>query len=322
MKKSALITGLTGQLGSYLAEYLLANDYDVHGLMRRNSAPNTWRIDSIKHRIHLHEGDLADSGSLVRVLQAVEPCELYSLGAQSFVPTSFTAPVHTCDITGLGPIRLLEAIHQHHPFIKLYQASSSEMFGASPPPQAEMTPFMPRSPYGAAKILAFHNLQIYRDAYGIFACNGIHFNMESERRGETFVTRKITTAAARIKLRLQDKLFLGNLDAKRDWSHASDHARAMHAMLQQEKGDDYVVASGETHTIREFLEVAFARVDIDWQKHVEIDPKFYRPAEVHALCGDYSKAKRVLGWEPTISFTQLIHMMVDADLTYEKSKLK
>ena len=312
--RRALVTGITGQDGSYLAEILLDMNYEVHGLIRRSSSETTWRIAGILPRVKLHDGDLLDSGSISRLVEKIAPDEIYNLAAQSFVPASFTSPIYTGDATGLGAARILEAIRQSGRPIRFYQASTSEMFGSSPPPQSEVTRFHPRSPYGAAKLYAHHMTVNYREAYELFACNGILFNHESPRRGDLFVTRKITKAVARIKLGLQDKLVLGNLDAKRDWGHAYDYVRAMWLMLQADAPDDYVIATGETHTIREFLEIAFDRVELKWENYVEIDPAFYRPAEVHALCGDASKARRKLGWAPEISFESLVHDMVDADL--------
>jgi GDPmannose 4,6-dehydratase len=317
MMPRALITGVTGQVGSYLAESLLEKGYEVHGLLRRSSSTSTHRIDPILDRVHLHDGDLLDGGSITRAVEDAKPDEVYNLAAQSFVPASFTSPIYTGDATGLGTARVLEAIRQSGRPIRFYQASSSEMFGSSAPPQSEVTVFRPRSPYGIAKLYAHCMTVNYREAYGLFACSGILFNHESSRRPEQFVTRKITRAVARIVAGRQDKLVLGNLDAKRDWGHARDYVRAMHLMLQAEAPDDYVIATGQTHTIREFLDVAFARVDRDWAKHVEVDPKFYRPAEVHALCGDASKARRVLGWAPAVTFAQLVGEMVDADLALE-----
>jgi GDPmannose 4,6-dehydratase len=318
---SALITGITGQDGSYLAELLLAKGYEVYGIVRRSSSFNTARIDDIyqdphetDYRFKLLYGDLNDASSLNHILRTVRPDEIYNLGAQSHVRVSFDVPEYTGEVTGIGTVRLLEAIRESGIAPRFYQASSSELFGSAPAPQSEQTPFHPRSPYGVAKLYAFWITINYREAYGMYACNGILFNHESPRRGETFVSRKITRAAARIKLGLQDKLFLGNLDAKRDWGFAGDYVEAMWLMLQQDKPDDFVIATGETHTVREFLDHAFGRVDIDWQKHVEIDPRYFRPAEVDELCGDMSKARRLLGWEPKLRFKDLVDLMVDADL--------
>ncbi|HYN85821.1 MAG TPA: GDP-mannose 4,6-dehydratase [Pyrinomonadaceae bacterium] len=320
--KKALITGITGQDGSYLAELLLSKGYEVHGIIRRASTFNTGRIDHLYqdphiHGVHLflHYGDIADSTNLIKLLYRVQPDEVYHLAAQSHVRVSFDIPEYTGDVTGLSTIRILEAIREAGLKSKFYQASSSEMFGkVQEVPQSETTPFYPRSPYGAAKVYAFWATVNYRESYDMFACNGILFNHESERRGETFVTRKITRAAAAIKAGLQDKLYLGNLDAKRDWGYAKEYVEAMWLMLQQDVPDDYVIATGETHTVGEFLEEAFTHVGLDWRKHVEIDPKYYRPAEVDLLVGDASKAKRVLGWEPKVTFKELARLMVDADV--------
>jgi GDPmannose 4,6-dehydratase len=319
--KKALITGVTGQDGSYLAELLLSKGYEVHGIIRRSSSFNTGRIDEIYQdphvpdpRLRLHYGDLNDASSLNRLLRTVRPDEIYNLGAQSHVRVSFDVPEYTAEVTGVGTVRLLEAIRESGIHPRFYQASSSELFGSSPAPQSETTPFHPRSPYGVAKLYSFWITVNYRESYEMFACNGILFNHESPRRGETFVTRKVTRAAARIKLGMQDKLFLGNLDARRDWGFAGDYVEAMWLMLQQEKPDDFVIATGECHTIRELLDEAFKHVDVDWKKHVEIDPRYYRPAEVDELRGDMSKAKRLLGWEPKVKFAELIEMMVKADL--------
>lgn len=318
--KKALITGITGQTGSYLAELLLAKDYEVFGIVRRSSSLNTARIDHLyqdPHKngtLHLVFGDLNDSSSLNRILREVQPDFIFNLGAQSHVRVSFDIPEYTADVTGLGTVRLLEAIRDVDIHPRFYQASSSEMFGSAPPPQSELTPFHPRSPYGCAKAYAYHVTVNYRESYGLFACNGILFNHESERRGETFVSRKITRAAGRIKIGLQDKLYLGNLDAKRDWGYARDYVEAMWLMLQQEKPDDYVIATGETHSVREFLDEAFGYLDLDWHQYVEIDPRYFRPAEVDVLLGDASKARRELGWEPKTTFKQLVRLMVDHDL--------
>ncbi len=322
MSKKALITGITGQDGSYLAELLLEKEYEVHGIIRRASTFNTTRLDHIysdphfpKNKLFLHYGDLSDGSNLARLLGSIQPDEVYNLAAQSHVRVSFDAPEYTADITGTGTVRLLEAIREIGIKPRFYQASSSEMYGlVQEVPQKESTPFYPRSPYGCAKVYSYWVTVNYRESYGMHASNGILFNHESPRRGETFVTRKITRAAAHIKLGLQDKLFLGNLDSKRDWGYAKEYVEAMWLMLQQPEGDDYVVATNETHTIRECLEVAFARLDLDWKKYVEIDPRYYRPAEVDLLIGDYSKAKLKLGWEPKTTFKGLIELMTDADL--------
>jgi GDPmannose 4,6-dehydratase len=328
--KKALITGITGQDGSYLAEFLLAKRYDVYGIIRRSSSFNTGRIDPIYEdphdphpRLHLVYGDLNDASSLNHIIRTVQPDEIYNLGAQSHVRVSFDIPEYTGEITGLGTIRLLEAIREAGLKPKFYQASSSEMYGkVQDVPQSETTPFYPRSPYGAAKVYSYWITVNYREAYDLFACNGILFNHESPRRGETFVTRKITKAAARIKLGVQKELFLGNLDAKRDWGYAGDYIQAMWMMLQADKPEDYVIATGETHTVREFLELAFRRLDLDWQKYVKIDTKYYRPTEVDLLIGDAGKAKRDLGWEPKVRFAELANMMVDADLALEQERLE
>jgi len=319
--KKAFITGITGQDGSYLAELLLNKGYTVHGLIRRASTFNTDRIDHLyrdfhdpQARIYLHYGDLSVSGQLMDLLHDIKPDEVYHLGAQSHVRVSFDMPEYTGDITGLGTLRLLEAIRKTGIKTRFYQASSSEMFGAAPPPQHELTPFQPQSPYAAAKVYAYYIVRNYRDAYNLFACNGILFNHESPRLGETFVTRKVTRAAARIKLGLQDKIFLGNLDAKRDWGFAGDYVEAMWLMLQQEKPDDFVIATGETHSVREFVEKVFQRLGLDYQKHVVIDPKYFRPTEVDVLLGDSTKAKIRLGWNPKVGFDQLIDMMIGADM--------
>ena len=326
----ALITGITGQDGSYLAEFLLAKGYDVHGIIRRSSSFNTARIDGVYQdphtsgtRLHLVYGDLNDASSLNRIIRMVQPDEIYNLGAQSHVRVSFDIPEYTAEITALGTVRLLEAIRESGLRPKFYQASSSEMYGkVQEVPQRETTPFYPRSPYGAAKVYAHWITVNYREAYGLFACNGILFNHESPRRGETFVTRKITKAAARIKLGLQQALFLGNLDAKRDWGYAGDYVEAMWLMLQQDEPDDYVVATGETHTVREFLDVAFGHLGLDWQRYVRIDPRYYRPTEVDLLIGDPAKAQRQLGWKPTVDFHQLGIMMVEADMDAERLKMQ
>jgi GDPmannose 4,6-dehydratase len=332
MTKVALLTGITGQDGSYLTELLLAKGYEVHGVVRRSSTFNTDRIDHLyvdphrpEARMFLHYGDLSDGPGLRRVLEEVRPVEVYNLGAQSHVAVSFQQPEYTTDIDGLGTLRLLEAVRDYRlrtgDDLKFYQAGTSEMFGASPPPQSEATPFYPRSPYAAAKVLAFHLVRNYREAYGLYASNGILFNHESERRGETFATRKITRAAARIKLGLQERLYLGNLDAVRDWGHAADFVEAMHLMLQQDEPGDFVVATGEAHSVREFVDAAFTRLGLDWQEFVEIDPRYYRPTEVEHLCGDPSKAVRELGWKPKVSFHELVARMVDHDLELAQQEL-
>jgi GDPmannose 4,6-dehydratase len=323
MSKKALITGITGQDGSYLTELLLGKGYEVYGIIRRASTFNTERIDHIyqdphesRRRMHLVYGDLNDASSLNKILRDVQPDEIYNLGAQSHVRVSFDIPEYTAEVSGLGTLRLLEAIREtglHK--TKFYQASSSELFGkAQEIPQRESTPFYPRSPYAAAKLYAYWVTVNYRESYQLFACNGILFNHESPRRGETFVTRKITRAAAAIKLGLQDKLYLGNLEAKRDWGFAGDFVTAMWLMLQQDEPHDYVIATGETHSVREFLEEAFGYLDLDWKRYVEIDPRYFRPAEVDLLIGDASSARKKLGWEPKVTFKQLVRMMIDADL--------
>ena len=317
----ALITGITGQDGSYLAEQLLDKGYDVHGLIRRSSSFNTERIDSIYKDRHeqdvhlfLHYGDLTESSRLVRLVDEIEPDEIYHLGAQSHVRVSFDTPEYTSDVTGMGTVRILEAMREAKVPARFYQASSSEMFGATPPPQAEDTPFHPRSPYAVAKVQAFWITVNYRESYGMFAVNGILFNHESPRRGETFVTRKITRALARIQAGLQEKLYLGNLDAKRDCGFAGDYTDAMWRMLQADEPEDFVIATGEMHSVREFLDEAAAHLNMDWEKVVEFDPRYLRPAEVDALQGDPTKAKEKLGWEPTVDFKGLVRMMVDADV--------
>ncbi len=319
--RKALITGITGQDGSYLAEFLLRKGYEVHGLIRRASTFNTERIDHLytdphdpKTRIYLHYGDLSDSGQLTNLIYNIQPEEIYHLGAQSHVRVSFDMPEYTGDITGIGTTRMLEAIRRSGIRTKFYQASSSEMFGGSPPPQNENTPFRPRSPYAAAKVYAFWIVANYREAYEIFACNGILFNHESPRRGETFVTRKITRALARIKLGLEKELYLGNLNAKRDWGFAGDYVEAMWLMLQQDEADDFVIATGESRSVRDFLEEAFSYQCLDWKDYVKIDPRYFRPTEVGDLQGDASKARKKLGWEPKIHFKELVKLMVDADL--------
>jgi GDPmannose 4,6-dehydratase len=323
MSPTALITGITGQDGSYLAEFLLEKGYDVHGLVRRASSFNTERIEHINtlapataRRVKLHYGDLDDASSLQRVLAAVGPDEVYNLGAQSHVRVSFDVPEYTASVAGVGTLRLLEAIRNLGIRPRFYQASSSEMFGrVVETPQTESTPFYPRSPYACAKVFAHYVTVNYRESYGFHASCGILFNHESPRRGENFVTRKITRGLTRIKLGLQDKLKMGNLDALRDWGFAGDYVEAMWCMLQQDVGDDYVVATNETHSVREFLDVVGETLDLDWRAHVEIDPRYYRPAEVDLLLGDYRKAKRVLGWEPKVTFRELAQMMTASDLT-------
>jgi GDPmannose 4,6-dehydratase len=321
MTKRALITGITGQDGSFLAELLLEKGYEVYGVIRRSSSFNTERIDHLYQdphekntRLRLLYGDLNDSSSLNSILKQTQPDEVYNLGAQSHVRVSFDVPEYTAEVTGVGVVRLLEAIREVGIKPKFYQASSSELYGkVAEVPQRETTPFYPRSPYGCAKAYAFYITVNYRESYNMFACNGILFNHESERRGETFVSRKITRAATRIKLGLQEKLYLGNLDARRDWGYARDYVEAMWLMMQVEEADDFVVATGETHSIREFLDLAFGRLDLDWKRYVEIDPRYFRPAEVDLLLGDPSKAKEKLGWEPKVSFPELVALMVDHD---------
>ncbi len=308
---TALITGVTGQDGSYLAEFLLEKGYDVIGMVRRTSTVNFDRIRHIQDRVEIVQGDLLDQVSLINILQQHRPDEVYNLAAQSFVPTSFTQPVLTGEFTAIGVTRMLDAIR----IIRFYQASSSEMFGkVQETPQRETTPFYPRSPYGAAKVYGHWITVNYRESYNLFACSGILFNHESPRRGLEFVTHKISNAAARIKLGLQDELLLGNLDAQRDWGYAPDYVHAMWLMLQQDHPDDYVIATGETHSVREFCQAAFACVDLDWEQYVKVDPRFYRPAEVDLLVGDASKARRVLGWQPSVTFNDLVRIMVEADL--------
>ena len=324
----ALITGITGQDGSFLTELLLEKGYTVHGIIRRASSFNTQRIDHLYQdphipgtRLFLDHGDLSDSTSLNTILRQVVPDEIYNLGSQSHVRVSFDVPEYTTDVTAVGTVRILEAIRELGIRPKFYQASSSEMFGkVVETPQTETTPFYPRSPYACAKVFAHHTTINYREAYGLFACNGILFNHESERRGETFVTRKITRAATRIKLGLQENLFLGNLDAKRDWGYAKDYVEAMWLMMQAEKGDDYVIATGETHSVREFVEEVFSYLDMDWQEYVKIDPWYYRPSEVDFLQGDATKARKELGWEPKVDFKGLVKLMVDHDLGLAKEE--
>ena len=322
MGKKALITGITGQDGSYLAELLLAKGYEVHGIIRRASTFNTGRLDGIyedphasKNRLFLHYGDLSDASALARLIGQIHPEEIYNLAAQSHVRVSFDSPEYTTDITATGTVRLLEALRETGVKSRFYQASSSEMYGlVQAVPQTETTPFYPRSPYGCAKVFSYWITVNYRESYGLHASNGILFNHESPRRGETFVTRKITRAVAHIQAGLQDKLYLGNLDSKRDWGDAREYVQAMWLMLQQATPDDYVIATNETHSIREFLDLAFGHAGLDWNKHVEIDPRYYRPAEVDLLIGDYSKAKKKLGWEPKTKFKDLVIDMVNADI--------
>ncbi|HKZ78917.1 MAG TPA: GDP-mannose 4,6-dehydratase [Pyrinomonadaceae bacterium] len=329
MTKRALITGITGQDGSYLTELLLEKGYQVYGIIRRSSSFNTERIDHLYQdphepnaRLRMYYGDLNDSSSLNTILRLTAPHEIYNLGAQSHVRVSFDVPEYTGEVTGLGTVRLLEAIRETGIRPRFYQASSSELFGkAREAPQTEKTPFYPRSPYGCAKAYAYHITVNYREAYGLFACNGILFNHESERRGETFVSRKITRAATRIKLGLQQKLYLGNLDARRDWGYAKDYVRAMWLILQAEEAEDYVIATGESHSVRDFLEEAFGYLDLDWQQYVEVDPRYYRPAEVDALYGDATKARTLLGWQPEVTFKQLVRLMVDHDLELARQEL-
>jgi GDPmannose 4,6-dehydratase len=320
--KRALLTGLTGQDGSYLAEFLLEKGYEVHGIIRRSSSFNTGRIEHLYRdpheegtRLFSHYGDLADPVALTRLIYELQPHEIYNLGAQSHVRVSFDIPEYTFDVTGAGTLRLLEAIRESEVKTRFYQASSSEIFGSSPPPQSEATPFHPRSPYAVAKVAAYWSTINYRESYDMFAVNGILFNHESPRRGETFVTRKITRAVARIKAGLQDKLYMGNLDAERDWGYAPDFVEAMWLMLQADEPDDYVVATEEKHSVREALEIAFGHVGLDPGRYVEIDPRYFRPAEVDSLLGDASKARDKLGWEPKVKFRELIELMVDADVT-------
>jgi GDPmannose 4,6-dehydratase len=321
-RKRALITGITGQDGPYLAQLLLDRGYEIYGLIRRSSSFNTGRIDHLYQdphepdvRLRLLFGDLTDASSVARALQLARPHEVYNLGAQSHVRVSFDIPEYTAEVTALGTVRLLEAMREAGVEARFFQASSSEMFGrAAESPQTELTPFHPRSPYAAAKAFAFHIVRNYREAYGLFACNGILFNHESPLRGETFVTRKITRAATRIKLGLQDTLYLGNLDAKRDWGYAVEHVEAMWRMLQQEDADDYVIATGQCHSVREFLVEAFAYLDLDWEAYVRLDPRYLRPTEVKLLQGDATKARDLLGWKPKVAMPELCRLMIDADL--------
>jgi GDPmannose 4,6-dehydratase len=320
--KKALITGITGQDGSYLAELLLEKGYEVHGMIRRSSSFNTGRIDHIYQdphikgcRLFLHYGDLNDSSSLNLLLKKIRPAEVYNLGAQSHVRVSFDVPEYTAEVTGVGSVRLFEAVREMGlTDTRIYQASSSEMFGASPPPQNEATPFYPRSPYGCAKVYSYWIGVNYREAYGLHISNGILFNHESPRRGETFVTRKVTRAASRIRLGLQKKVFLGNLEAKRDWGYAKDYVEAQWLILQQPKGDDYVIATGEAHSVRELCEEAFGYVGLDYREFVDIDPRYYRPTEVDFLLGDPSKATKQLGWKPKTTFSELVRLMMDTDM--------
>lgn len=317
----ALVTGITGQDGSYLTEYLLSKGYTVHGLIRRSSTFNTSRIDHLYEdpqsenpRLILHHGDLTDGSALARLVRSIGPEEIYNLAAQSHVAVSFHQPEYTCDVAGMGVVRLLEAIRESDVPCRLYQAGSSEMFGDAPPPQNEDTPFRPRSPYAAAKVLA-HNLVVnYREAYNLFAVTGILFNHESPRRGETFVTRKISRAVAAIASGKQDLLYLGNLDAKRDWGHAKDYVRAMHMMLQHDRPQDFVCGTGRSHTVREFCEAAFGHVGLDWERYVRIDARYFRPTEVDYLAADATRLRQTLGWEPSVGFSELVAEMVDADL--------
>jgi GDPmannose 4,6-dehydratase len=325
--KKALVTGITGQDGSYLAELLLAKGYEIWGIMRRSSSFHTGRIDHLYQDPHNHPklrlvyGDLTDGGNLSSLLSDIKPDEVYNLGAQSHVRVSFDQPIYTANVDALGTLRVLEAIRMMAKPAKFYQASSSEMYGkVVETPQTEKTPFYPRSPYGCSKVYAFWQTVNYREAYNLFACNGILFNHESPRRGETFVTRKITRAATRIKLGLQKKLYLGNLDAKRDWGFAGDYVEAMWLMMQQEKPKDFVIATGETHSVREFLDEVFGYLDLDWRQYVEIDQRYYRPTEVDLLQGDPTKAKKVLGWQPKITFKALAKIMTDADMKIAKQE--
>ena len=328
ISRVALITGITGQDGSYLAELLLSKDYEVHGIIRRSSSFNTGRLNDIYQDPHvdnrkmiLHYGDLQDSTSLASLIRETKPKEIYNLGAQSHVKVSFEIPEYTADITGTGTIRLLEAIRASGIETKFYQASSSELYGSTPPPQNEQTPFHPRSPYGAAKIFSYWSTVNYREAYGMHASNGILFNHESPRRGETFVTRKITRAVARIAVGIDKEVYLGNLDAVRDWGYAKEYVEAMWLMLQQSKGDDFVIATGESATVRQFAEVAFSRANLDWQKYVKIDKRYLRPSEVDSLIGDASKAEKILGWKPKTNWKKLAEIMVDADIKLLDDKL-
>jgi GDPmannose 4,6-dehydratase len=327
--KKALITGITGQDGSYLAELLLDKGYEVYGIVRRSSSFNTDRIDHLYRdphesgvRLRLIYGDLSDASSINHVIRTVQPDEIYNLGAQSHVRVSFDVPEYTADAVAVGTVRLLEAIRESGLRCRFYQASSSEQFGqVVETPQRETTPFRPRSPYACAKVYAHYITVNYRESYGMHASNGILFNHESPRRGETFVTRKVTRAAAHIKHGLQDKLFMGNIEAKRDWGFAGDYVEGMWLMLQQDQPDDYVLATGETHSVRELIEVAFSALDLDWQKHVEIDPRYFRPAEVDLLLGDATKAREKLGWRPRVGFRELVKMMVESDVEQVKVRI-
>jgi GDPmannose 4,6-dehydratase len=326
--RKTIITGSTGQDGSYLTEFLLAEGYEVHGLKRRSSSLNTDRLDHIYQDVHeagarffLHYADLTDGSSLANLLYDLRPDEIYNLGAQSHVKVSFEIPEFTADVVATGTLRLLEAMRRTGVKCRFYQASSSEMFGSAPPPQRETTPFHPRSPYACAKVFG-HNITVnYRESYGVHASSGILFNHESPRRGETFVTRKITRAVAHIKHGLQQKLYLGNLDARRDWGYAPDYVRAMWLMLQQETPDDFAIGTGEAHTVREFVDLAFTYADLDWRDYVEVDARYFRPAEVDYLCADPSKARRMLRWEPTVTFPELVQIMVEADLKNVEARL-
>ena len=325
----ALITGITGQDGSYLAEFLSAKGYEIHGLKRRASSFNTDRVDHLYEDVHqsgakffLHYADLNDGSSLVAPLMEIRPDEVYNLGAQSHVRVSFDIPEYTADVVAMGTVRLLEAIRRNRLQCRFYQASSSEMFGSTPPPQSEHTQFHPRSPYACGKVFAHQITVNYRESYGLHTCCGILFNHESPRRGETFVTRKITRGVAQIKLGLQDKLYLGNLEARRDWGFAGDYVEAMWAMLQQDQPDDYVIGTGESHSVRDFVEAAFSHAGLDWRRHVSIDERYFRPAEVNDLRADPSKARKVLGWQPRVGFLELVRMMVDADIADLQRRLK
>lgn len=320
-QKKAIITGITGQDGSYLAELLLSKGYEVHGIIRRLSVQNYDRIKNILNLVTLHQADITDESSIMRVVSSVGPDEIYNLAAQSYVPESWQTPISTSNMTGLAATRFLEAVRLYCPEARFYQASSSEMFGmVREIPQNELTPFYPRSPYGVSKVYAHYMTINYRESFGLYCVSGILFNHESPRRGLEFVTRKISNAVARIKLGKQDKLLLGNMDAKRDWGYAGDYVNAMWLMLQQEQPDDYVIATNETHTVREFVEIAFKKVGLNYENYVSVDPTLFRPAEVNVLLGDASKAKTKLGWSPRISFEQLVHMMVEADLKAESDK--
>ena len=323
MPPVALITGITGQDGAYLAEFLLSKGYEVHGMVRRASTESFERIGHLKSQITLHQADLLDQLSIITLVRDIQPREVYNLAAQSFVPTSWLQPLLTGEFTALGVTRMLEAVRLVDPGIRFYQASSSEMFGdVREEPQTENTPFWPRSPYGVAKVYGHWITVNYRESYNIFACSGILFNHESPRRGKEFVTRKVTDAVARIKLGVQDKLHLGNLEAMRDWGFAGDYVRAMWMMLQQDQPDDYVVASGVKHSVRDLVELAFQHVDLDWRDHVEVDPELFRPAEVNTLRGDATKARTVLGWSPAVDFAGLVQMMVDADLVRVRREIE